>query len=299
METGIIYRLKGGKTPLSYGLKQTEVGINKAGEGFKYINYYAGSDSIFVDDNPNRKVTRLTFEYNDLDATELIVPTGNITLNRYMQAHPHFNVHYEIYSEELSSDAKLADFDKKEKALLMIKETDKFKIQAIALAIIGMESFGWSPKKCMAVLKEKALTTPEVILTKVESTNYESKYLSALAFFSFIVKENNLQNAVVWNDENEGVILHLAKGENGIQKLGELLSFNTPESKLVIQEIGIRINRLTVKKNSANITPEGTVIDTEVMTVEEAQLAYNIKFGEEAPRSYKNNLAWLTKKLTE
>lgn len=298
MNTGIIYRLKGGRTPLSYGLKQSEVGINKEGEGFKYINYYAGSDSIFVDDNKGREVTRLTFEYNDLDATEFIVPEGNIILHKYLRAHPHFNVHYEIFSEELSADAKLADFDKKEKALLMIRETDKFKIQAIALAVLGMEAFGWSAKKCMAVLKEKALTNPDVILDKVEATNYESKYLSALAFFSFIVRENNLQNAVVWNDENEGVVLHLAKGENGIQKLGELLNFNTAESKLVLQEIGIRLNRNALK-NSPNVTSKGTIVDIEKMTLEEAQLAYFTKFGEQPAHTYKNNLPWLTKKILE
>jgi hypothetical protein len=29
-----------------------------------------------------------------------------------------------------------------------------------------------------------------------------------------------MNSAVVWNDENQGVVLHLAKGENGIAKLG-------------------------------------------------------------------------------
>jgi hypothetical protein len=27
-----------------------------------------------------------------------------------------------------------------------------------------------------------------------------------------------MNSAVVWNDENQGVVLHLAKGENGIAK---------------------------------------------------------------------------------
>jgi hypothetical protein len=30
----------------------------------------------------------------------------------------------------------------------LIKETDEFKVQAIALAILGMEAFGWSSLKC-------------------------------------------------------------------------------------------------------------------------------------------------------
>jgi hypothetical protein len=50
-----------------------------------------------------------------------------------------------------------------------------------------------------------------------------------------------MNSAVVWNDENQGVVLHLAKGENGIAKLWELLSFNTDESRLILQEIDIRL----------------------------------------------------------
>jgi hypothetical protein len=43
----------------------------------------------------------------------------------------------------------------------LIKETDEFKVQ-IALAILGMEAFGWSSLKCKAKLK--ALTNPSEIL---------------------------------------------------------------------------------------------------------------------------------------
>jgi hypothetical protein len=324
MNKGNIYRLKDGKTPLSYGLPQNEIGIVKPGEGFKFINYYPGSDSIYVDDNKDRKVGKVTFEFNDLDATEVVVSEHNLILNRYMKAHPYFGVHYEIFSEELDAQSQLDEFDKKEKALFLIKETDEFKVQAIALAILGMEAFGWSSLKCKAKLKEIALTNPSEILEKVESTNYESKYLSALSFFSGILRENNMNSAVVWNDENQGVVLHLAKGENGIAKLGELLSFNTDESRLILQEIDIRLEKLNPKKEVKKVAKQE--VDSSALLAEIAELKamlaqknkvetstdkgdniglevakkdYLEKFEKEVPVNKKNDLPWILERLKE
>jgi hypothetical protein len=67
----------------------------------------------------------------------------------------------------------------------LIKETDEFKVQAIALAILGMEAFG-SSLKCKAKLKEIALTNPSEILEGRESTitkvNTFQHYHSFLVF---------------------------------------------------------------------------------------------------------------------
>jgi hypothetical protein len=52
-----------------------------------------------------------------------------------------------------------------------------------------------------------------------------------------------MNSAVVWNDENQGVVLHLAKGKRC--KTWELLSFNTDESRLILQEIDIRLEKKT------------------------------------------------------
>jgi hypothetical protein len=56
-----------------------------------------------------------TFEFNDFDATEVVVSENNLILNKYMKAHPWFGVYYEIFSEELDAQSQLDRFDKKEK----------------------------------------------------------------------------------------------------------------------------------------------------------------------------------------
>jgi hypothetical protein len=278
MNKGIIYRLKNGNNkPNSWGLKQLEVGINVPGEGFKFINYFPGSDSIFVDakTNKDRKVGKVTFEYNGYDATELVVPVENILLNKYLKAHPWFNVHFEIFSEEENAEKQLASFELKEKALMLVKESDDIASQAIAMAINGIQSYGWTALKAKAWLKEKAFTEPELIVSKMEAHNYESKYLSAMSFFSGIIKENNQKDRVVWNDENEGMIIPLAKGENGIDKLGEFLAESTDESRLVIQEVSKRINDLKrnvyVKANKVAATID--VATKEIIDSKDAKIA--------------------------
>jgi len=336
MAKGNIYRLKNGKTPNSWSLKQNEVGINVEGQGFKFINYFPGSNSIFVDDNEKRKTEDVVFEFNDDNATELVVPVENVLLNKYLQAHPHFNVHFELFSEEISAERILADFEKKEEALMAIKETDDLKIQATAMAINGMESFGWEALKCKAWLKEKALTDPDAILSKINAPGYESRYVAALAFYSGIVKEDFHKTKVTWNDAIEGVILHLAKGENGIIKLGEMLSVNDNESRLVLQEIGKRVDSSVATKAKPEVKTDNSALaakDAEIEalkaqiaaqanpapvedtaklvteektdtvggpavepTIEELHAAYVEKFKKEVPPNMKNNLEWLKEK---
>jgi hypothetical protein len=53
--------------------------------------------------------------------------------------------------EELDAQSQLDSLTRR-KSIVLDKETDEFKVQAIALAILGMEAF-WSSLKCKAKLK--------------------------------------------------------------------------------------------------------------------------------------------------
>lgn len=225
----------------------------------KFINYWPGSDSIFDEDNKENviKPQSVVFRYNDVisdPGVEIIVPNENKVLIDYLKAHPFYGIHYKIHNQEEIDEKKSESFDKIEEALSLIKETEEIKIQATALAVFGIEAMGWNVAKCKASLKEKAVQEPAFIINKIKATDFESKYLSALAFFSGIVTEDSLKSAIIWNDSDKGIILPLAKGENGITKLGELLGSESEASVLILQEIGIRLNKIEVLKNSANTT---------------------------------------------
>jgi hypothetical protein len=241
----IIFRLTEKRTPASWSISGGFA--VKEGKGRKLINYYPGSDSYFVEDQTSDiPAQEVTFIYNDIlsdPATEIVVDEDNIALVGYLKAHPFFNLHYYIHDESKLDENKLADYDKIEKAFSLIKENEDLKVQAMALAIFKMDAFGWTAIKARAELKEKATTNPDIIINAIESDKYESKYLSALAFYSGIVREDSMKSAVVWNDEDLGVILPIAKGENGINALADFISVESAASLLVYQEIGHRVQK--------------------------------------------------------
>jgi hypothetical protein len=254
----IIFRLTEKRTPVSWTVSGGFA--VKLGKGRKLINYYPGSDSYFVEDQTSDiPAQEVEFKYNDIlsdPATEIMVDEDNISLVGYLKAHPFFNVHYYIHNEEQLSEDKLAAYDKVEKAFSLIKETEDVKVQAMALAVFKMEAYGWAAVKCLAELKEKAAKQPDVIINAIEADNYESKYLAALAFYSGIVSENNTHTAVVWCDADQNVILRLAVGENGIQKLGDKLSVSDEESNLLLQEIGNRVEKANAVTNIKVLAPQ-------------------------------------------
>lgn len=237
----------------------------------KFINYWPGSDSIFDEDNKESivKPKQVIFRYNDTlsdPGVEIVVPNENKVLIDYLMAHPFYLIHYKIHNEEEIDQEKSSSYDKVEEALGLIKETEDLKIQAIALAVFGIDAFGWTAAKCNASLKEKAITNSQFIIEKIKADNYESKYLSALAFFSGIVTEDSLKSAIVWNDDEKGIILRLAKGENGITKLSELLSVESNEGLLILQEIGIRLNKTAPE---AKEVKKATVVNAAPIKTEE------------------------------
>lgn len=280
----IEFRLTEKRTPASWTLSGGYA--VKPGFGSKLINYFPGSDSIYVEDQKSDvKAKEVEFFYNDIlsdPATSIMVDENNTSLLNYLKAHAFFGHHYYIHNEDLLAENKLADYDKIEKAFSLIRETDDFKVKAIALVVFKIDAHGWSPTKAKAELKEKATKNPDVIINAIEADGYEARYLAALAFYSGIVKDNNTSTAVVWNDENQSEILKLAVGENGIQKLGEKLSVSNDESNLILQQIGTKLNALNTPPKADNFN----VNNAEVVPGKTAE-----QIKEEAIAEYKASLA--------
>lgn len=242
----------------------------------KFINYWPGSNSIFDEDNKESivKPKTVVFRYNDIlsdPGVEIVVPNENKVLIDYLKAHPFFNIHYKIHNQNEIDEQKSQEYDKIEEALSLIKETDDTKAQAIALAVFGIDAYGWQPSKCKASLKEKAVNSPAYVLEQMNSGDYESKYLAALAVYSGVIAEDYSRSAVVWNDNQRGTILTIAKGESGILKLAELLSIETDESRVILQEIGSRIQakNATAPALNSNQISGSTNIKSEAQIREE------------------------------
>lgn len=262
MAKKIVFRLNlPGKTPSSWAIKQDSVMADKVGKGKKFINYYPGSDTVFEEEITNKdlrpkKVPLFTF--NPISKqTELKVDENDTALIRYLTTHPWYGTKYIQWSKESEATGKLAQYEKVEKALGLIKESDEIKVQAIAMAVLGLNAFSKTPSQSMADLKQKAIETPEDIIAAMEAPNYENKYLAGLAFASGVIKNNPTNTAVVWED-NGGVILHVATGENGIDKLTTFLTKSDNNSMVLMQELQTRLDDKLSKK--AGKDPKDSVI---------------------------------------
>jgi hypothetical protein len=245
----IIFRLTiEGKTPSTWGLPQTNVMGVKPGKGKKFIDYYPGEDSCFVEDifakNKDLKPAKVPlFKYvPQTKSTELHVDETNVSLVNYLKTHPWFGIKFSIFSKEKQAKSDLAEFENVEKALELIKESDENKLKAIAMTVFGLNSFYKSNVQCAAELKAKAIKDPKVIIEALEATNYETKYVAGLAFVSEIIKLNPTHTAIVWS-QDDGVILHVAQGENGLDKLTSFLTNETKEAQVLLQEFNTRLER--------------------------------------------------------
>lgn len=328
----IIFRLTmEGKTPSTLELPQKNVMGLKSGRK-KFIAYYPGEDSCFVEDifakNKDLQPKKLPlFKYNvQSKETELIVDDSNVALVTYLTTHPWFGLNYNIFSQEKKAKEDLKQFEDVEKAFEYIKESDEDKLKAIAMSVFGLDSYYKTYTQCSADLKSKAIKEPRAIIESIESDDYETKYVAGLALVSGIVKINPTHTAIVWTD-NDGVIIHIAQGENGLDKLSSFLRKQSEESLVLMQEFQNRLdNKLKSAKKENVFQSKLSEKDKEIERLKEllsnankeekvsstpsvdsapksslqiAQQKYFEKFNKEAPVAYKTNLEWLNKKLQD
>ena len=333
MSKKIIFRLTiEGKTPSTWELPQTNVMGIKEGKGKKFINYYPGEDSCFVEDiqakNKDLSPVKVPlFQYNyQTKNTELAVDDSNLSLINYLKTHPWFGIKFNIFSKEKEAAENLSEFINVEKALELIKESDEIKIKAIAMAVFGLQSFYKSVTQCSAELKAKAIREPNTIIEAMNAPSYETKFVAGLALVSGIIKINPTHSAILWSD-NDGVILHIAQGENGLDKLTNFLTNETKEAQILLQEFNTRLERkermvarsedtdkalskkdaeiaeLKRQLEEAKASKSEAFVVTEFKenksTLEQLQEDYKVKFNVEVPIRYKNDESWIVKKLSE
>lgn len=317
------YKLMEGK-PISWQLPLTEVLIEKIttdrfgkkiSEGLKRIKFVPGVNSFFTEDlSGDLKPQQIWFTKG-----ELTVPNVDKVQNALLKAHPWYGKKYKLYSEKEESLLKLEVLRASAEATRLIDEADGEKIRAIALGVFGQNAFTWDEATAELNLREYAKRKPKALQAELKSKGYESKYLAALAFSKGIIKEGIGKTSVIWNDTTEGLILKLAKGESGVHKLGEFLSYSNDQSLLVIQEIGDRLEKMDTKTTDKDIindkddeiaklkeqlrvqkmdlSEDKPPVNDQEISIEEARDKYFEVTGKKVPNVKKNDLNWIISKL--
>jgi hypothetical protein len=249
-----VYKLKNGKTTGSFQLPLRNIMISKIVDGeprAKKIQYIPGADSIFVEDYKGDENPKSVW----FEDGEIRVPEENWVLNEILKNHPWNNKHYVLVNEDATAQKEIAEFETLTKASnSIIEEKDELKIRATAMVIITDEAADWSPAKCKTELLKYARSHSSHLIAEMAKPDYESRFIAALAFNKGIIKYNLHRTAVVWNDGKEGVIIRLAQGEKGIDKLGDFLSKKSNSSTEVLQRIGEKADDLQATTNATAVS---------------------------------------------
>lgn len=259
-----VYKLKSGKTSGAFQLPLRGILVPREieGETFKKeIQYVPGASSYFKEDHKGDSKPRPLW----FDDGEIRVDPDDKVLNELLQIHPWFDSKYYLVSEEANAKKEIDDFEKITKASnSIINETDNLRLKAMAMIIISLEAADWDPFKCKAELLKYAKNHSKTLLTELDKQNYEGRFMAALAFAKGVVKHNQFQTAVLWNDDQEGIIVRVAEGEKGVDKLGEFLSTKSEKSTSVWQRIGEKVEAMqsttaaNVVTEAVNTTPSKT-----------------------------------------
>lgn len=275
-----VYKLKSGKTSGAFQLPLRGILVPRVieGETFKKeIQYVPGASSYFKEDHKGDSKPRPLW----FDDGEIRVDPDDKVLNELLQIHPWFDSKYYLVSEEANAKKEINDFEKITKASnSIINEKDDFKVKAMAMIIISLDAANWDPFKCKAELLKYAKNHSTTLLTELDKPNYEGRFMAALAFAKGVVKHNQFQTAVLWNDDQEGIIVRVAEGEKGVDKLGEFLSTKSEKSTSVWQRIGEKVEALQIDANT--VAPAKGKLEAPAKTEK--------KIAEEAIERYKATL---------
>jgi len=278
-----VYKLKNGKTSGSYQLPIRTEMVAKMVDGekrLKKIHYIPGSDSIFVEDYKGDETSKAVW----FEDGEIRVPKENWVLNELLQKHSWFIKHYVLVNEEATAEAEVNEFEILTKASnSIITEKDEYKLQAMAMIVVSMDAANWGAFKCKTELLKYAKNHSKILLAEMAKPDYESRLIATLSFTKQIVKYNAHRTAVVWNDDKEGIIVRVAEGENGIDKLGEFLSKENETSTGVLQRIGEKTDAIESIVSEVPVTTN-TKTEEEIRAEIRAELVleYAPKTGENA-----------------
>lgn len=235
------YILKGGKSNPSWELKNHHVLVKKSDkEGLREIQYVPGANSIWKEENKDQGPAKSIW-FTD---GSLMVNEDDKIMIQFLEKHPDFNKKFELFDPEAKAREELKKFELVEKAkeLLRDQASDSDKLIATAASIFDHRALDWKENVAKLKLFQKADTDPQKLIDALNDPTKEAKYIAAMAFKKNIVRTNEQKTAVVWDDNEAGLIVVVPTGKKPIVVLGDYLADNENETDL--QAIGEQLDIL-------------------------------------------------------
>lgn len=240
----------------NWELRNREVRINKYDAkgnlvGVREIQYIPGASSIWKNENKEEGSPKSIW-FKD---GSISVSASDKTAIKFLESHPDYGIKFTKYDPEAEAAEEFKKFEKSQKATeLLGKEAgdDVDKMSAIAATLFGAQSMSWAANKTKMRCFNYAKDKPQEVLDAINDPAAEANYVAAVGFKRKVVATNPQRTAVVWNDEDRGVICRVPSGKKALNMLGEFLLEDA--NLQTLQRIGDLIDEKTGKKKASKKT---------------------------------------------
>lgn len=227
-----LYVLKNNKSPLTYTIKSRNIYWFDEEKGYeREIKYTTNQKSPFVDDfNGQGRLEHIVFENG-----VLMVPREKQILQKILSLyHPDLNKIYEEYDAELEAQDELEDIEQEVDALVLARELDIDRAEAIMRVEIGSKVSELTSKELKRDLLVFARKNPKVFLELANDENVAIRNVGVKATEQGIIKLSDDQRTFKWGS-NGRILMTVPFDENPYSALAAW--FKTDEGVEVYQAI--------------------------------------------------------------
>ena len=231
-----LYVLKSGKTPLTYTLKSRNIYWFDEEKGYeREIKFTVNQKTPFVDEfNGDARLSHIVFE-NGI----LMVPRQSQVLQKILSLyHPDLNKIYEEYDAELEAEDDLMDIEQEVDALVLARELDIDRAEAIMRVEIGSKVSEMTSKELKRDLLVFARKNPKVFLELANDENVAIRNIGVKAVEQGLIKLSDDQRTFKWAS-NGRILMTVPFDENPYSALAAW--FKTDEGVEVYQTIDKRL----------------------------------------------------------
>ena len=231
-----LYVLKSGKTPLTYTLKSRNIYWFDEEKGYeREIKFTINQKTPFVDEfNGDARLSHIVFE-NGI----LMVPRQSQVLQKILSLyHPDLNKIYEEYDAELEAEDDLMDIEQEVDALVLARELDIDRAEAIMRVEIGSKVSEMTSKELKRDLLVFARKNPKVFLELANDENVAIRNIGVKAVEQGLIKLSDDQRTFKWAS-NGRILMTVPFDENPYSALAAW--FKTDEGVEVYQTIEKRL----------------------------------------------------------
>ena len=231
-----LYTLKGGKSPLTYTIKSRNIYWFDEEKGYeREIKFTLNQKTAFVDEfKGDGRLSHIVFE-NGI----LMVPREKQVLQKILSLyHPDLNKVYEEYDAELEAEDDLADIEQEVDALVLARELDIDRAEAIMRVEIGSKVSEMTSKELKRDLLVFARRNPKVFLELANDENVAIRNIGVKAAEQGIIKLSDDQRTFKWAS-NGRILMTVPFDENPYSALAAW--FKTDEGVEVYQTIEKRL----------------------------------------------------------